>query len=57
VKGPTEATEASVEGPFFWPGALFDVCSGDGDGKYDVQLSETPPMRPREVTREVSRFG
>lgn len=82
VKGATEATEATVEGPFFWPGApdlalgadigegvpgepalymgrvtdvngqplagaLLDVWSGDGDGKYDVQLSDTPTMRAR----------
>ena len=71
--GATPATEATVEGPFYWPGApdlplgsdigegvpgeptlymgrvtdcdgkplagaLLDVWSGDGDGKYDVQL-------------------
>jgi hydroxyquinol 1,2-dioxygenase len=82
VKGATAATEATVEGPFYWPGApdlalgtdigegvpgeptlymgrvtdvngqplagaLLDVWSGDGDGKYDVQLSETPTMRAR----------
>jgi len=82
AKGPTEATEATVEGPFYWPGApdmplgadiaegiagdpafymgrvtdldgkplagaLLDVWSGDGDGKYDVQLSDTPTMRAR----------
>ncbi|MDP3821639.1 MAG: dioxygenase [Burkholderiales bacterium] len=82
VKGATEATEATVEGPFFWPGApdlalgadigegvpgepafymgrvtdvngrplagaLLDVWSGDGDGMYDVQLSDTPTMRAR----------
>ena len=82
LKGATEATEATVEGPFFWPGApdlplsadigegvpgepafymgrvtdvngqplggaLLDVWSGDGDGKYDVQLSDTPTMRAR----------
>lgn len=82
VKGATEATEATVEGPFFWPGApdlalgadigegvpgepafymgrvtdvngqplagaLLDVWSGDGDGKYDVQLSDPPTMRAR----------
>lgn len=81
-KGATEATEATVEGPFYWPGspelplgsdigegvpgtptlylgrvtdvngaplagALLDVWSGDGDGKYDVQLSATPEMRAR----------
>lgn len=82
AKGASEATEATVEGPFFWPGApdvalgsdiaegvpgeptlytgrvtdlddrplagaLLDVWSGDGDGKYDVQLSSTPTMRAR----------
>lgn len=82
AKGATEATEATVEGPFFWPGApemplggdigegvpgepafymgrvtdldgkplagaLLDVWSGDGDGKYDVQLSAEPTMRAR----------
>jgi hydroxyquinol 1,2-dioxygenase len=82
VKGATEATEATVEGPFYWPGApdlalgadigegvpgepafymgrvtdtngqplpgaLLDVWSGDGDGKYDVQLSPEPTMRAR----------
>ena len=76
------ATEATVEGPFYWPGApdvalggdigegvpgeptlymgrvsdldgrplagaLLDVWSGDGDGKYDVQLSSEPRMRAR----------
>ena len=81
-QGATEATEATVEGPFFWPGApemplgadigegvpgtptfymgrvtdtngkplanaLLDVWSGDGDGKYDVQLSADPTMRAR----------
>jgi len=81
-KGATEATEATVEGPFYWPGApdqplgsdigegvpgdptlymgrvtdvngaplagvLLDVWSGDGDGKYDVQLSAEPQMRAR----------
>jgi hydroxyquinol 1,2-dioxygenase len=80
--GATEATEATVEGPFYWPGApdvplggdigegvpgepclymgrvtdtdgrplagaLLDVWSGDGDGKYDVQLSAEPTMRAR----------
>jgi hydroxyquinol 1,2-dioxygenase len=80
--GATEATEATVEGPFYWPGApdlplgadigkgvpgepalymgrvtdcdgrplagaLLDVWSGDGDGKYDVQLSATPTMKAR----------
>ena len=82
AKGATEATEATVEGPFYWPGApdlalgadigegvpgeptlymgrvtdvngaplagaLLDVWSGDGDGKYDVQLSDAPTMRAR----------
>jgi hydroxyquinol 1,2-dioxygenase len=82
AKGATEATEATVEGPFYWPGApdlalgtdigegvpgepafyrgrvtdldgkplagaLLDVWSGDGDGKYDVQLSAEPTMRAR----------
>ena len=80
--GATEATEATVEGPFYWPGApdvplgadlgegvpgepafymgrvtdtngeplagaLLDVWSGDGNGKYDVQLSPDPTMRAR----------
>lgn len=82
VQGATEATEATVEGPFYWPGApdlalgtdigegvpgeptlymgrvtdcdgtpiegaLLDVWSGDGDGKYDVQLSAEPIMKAR----------
>ena len=82
TKGATEATEATVEGPFYWPGApdlalgadigegvpgepthysghvtgvdgrplagaLLDVWSGDGDGKYDVQLSSEPTMKAR----------
>ena len=82
AKGATAATEATVQGPFYWPGApdlalgsdigagvpgepalylgrvtdlngqplagaLLDVWSGDGDGKYDVQLSEEPEMRAR----------
>ena len=82
AKGAREATEATVEGPFFWPGApdvalgsdiaegvpgeptlytgrvtdlddrplagaLLDVWSGDGNGKYDVQLSSEPTMRAR----------
>ena len=82
TKGAIEATEATVEGPFFWPGApdvalggdiaegvpgeptlytgrvtdlddrplagaLLDVWSGDGNGKYDVQLSSEPTMRAR----------
>jgi hydroxyquinol 1,2-dioxygenase len=81
-RGATEATEATVEGPFYWPGApdmplgadiaqgvpgepsfymgrvtdtngkpldgaLLDVWSGDGDGKYDMQLSADPTMRAR----------
>lgn len=76
------ATEATVEGPFYWPGApefplgadigagvpgepalytghvtdvsgkplagaLLDVWSGDGEGKYDVQLSADPTMKAR----------
>ena len=80
--GATPATEATVEGPFYWPGApdlplgsdigegvpgeptlymgrvtdcdgkplagaLLDVWSGDGDGKYDVQLSAEPTMKAR----------
>ena len=80
--GATPATEATVEGPFYWPGApdlalgsdigegvpgepafymgrvtdldgkpiagaLLDVWSGDGDGKYDVQLSPEPVMKAR----------
>jgi hydroxyquinol 1,2-dioxygenase len=82
ASGATAATEATVEGPFYWPGApdvplgsdigqgvpgeptfymgrvtdldgkpiagaLLDVWSGDGDGKYDVQLSSEPTMRAR----------
>jgi hydroxyquinol 1,2-dioxygenase len=82
AKGASEATEATVEGPFFWPGApdvalgadigegvpgeptyyagrvtdldgkpiagaLLDLWSGDGNGKYDVQLSSEPTMRGR----------
>jgi hydroxyquinol 1,2-dioxygenase len=82
AKGASEATEATVEGPFYWPGApdvalgtdigegvpgeptlytgrvtdldgrplagaLLDVWSGDGDGKYDVQLASEPTMRAR----------
>jgi hydroxyquinol 1,2-dioxygenase len=82
VHGATPATEATVEGPFYWPGApecalgsdigkgvpgepclymgrvtdtnglalagaLLDVWSGDGEGKYDVQLSAEPTMRAR----------
>jgi hydroxyquinol 1,2-dioxygenase len=81
-RGAMEPTEATVEGPFFWPGApelplgadiaegvpgepalymgrvtdvsgkplagaLLDVWSGDGDGKYDVQLSAEPTMKAR----------
>ena len=80
--GATEATEATVEGPFYWPGApdlplgsdiaegargeptlymgrvtdvngkplpgaLLDIWSGDGAGKYDVQLSAEPKMQAR----------
>ncbi len=76
------ATEATVEGPFYWqgapdvalganlaegvpgesalyrgrvtdvegkplPGALLDVWSGDGEGHYDVQVSNPPKMRAR----------
>jgi hydroxyquinol 1,2-dioxygenase len=82
AKGATPATEATVEGPFYWAGApdlplgadigegvpgdptfymgrvtdingaplagaLLDVWSGDGEGKYDVQLSAEPSMRAR----------
>jgi hydroxyquinol 1,2-dioxygenase len=82
AKGATEATEATVEGPFYWAGApemalgadigegvpgaptlymgrvtdvdgrplagaLLDVWSGDGEGKYDVQLSPEPTMKAR----------
>ena len=82
LKGATEATEATVEGPFYWPGApdvalgadlgkgvpgepalycgrvtdiegkplagaLLDVGSGDGEGQYDVQVSNPPKMRGR----------
>ncbi len=82
AKGALAATEATVEGPFYWPGApdlalgtdigegvpgtpalytgritdvngnslegaLLDVWSGDGDGKYDVQLSPEPTMKAR----------
>ena len=82
LKGATAATEATVEGPFYWrgapdvplganlaegvpgepalycgrvtdvegrplAGALLDVWSGDGDGKYDVQLSAEPTMKAR----------
>jgi len=76
------ATEATVEGPFYWAGspeyplgadisagasgepayysgrvldlqgrplagALLDIWSGDGDGKYDVQLAAEPEMKAR----------
>ena len=86
------ATEASVEGPFFWPGApdvplgadiaegvtgeptyytgrvtdvagkplagaLLDIWSGDGDGKYDVQLSPTPKMQARGRLRTDAQGG
>lgn len=82
LKGATEATEATVEGPFYWQGApdmplganiaegvpgepalyrgrvtdiegrplagaLLDVWSGDGEGNYDVQLSNSPTMLAR----------
>ncbi len=82
AKGALEPTEATVEGPFYWPGAaeqplgadiaegtpgepalymgrvtdlngqplpgaLLDIWSGDGDGMYDVQLSDEPTMRAR----------
>ena len=82
ASGAMVATEATVEGPFYWSGApdlalgsdigegvpgdpafymgrvtdlngkplagaLLDVWSGDGDGKYDVQLSPEPTMRAR----------
>ena len=82
AQGATEATEATVEGPFYWAGApdlplgadirngargeptfymgrvtdvhgvplegaLLDVWSGDGEGKYDVQLSPEPTMAAR----------
>jgi len=81
-EGATEATEATVEGPFYWPGApdlalgtdigegvpgepalyrgkvtdcdgrplagaVLDVWSGDGNGKYDIQLAAEPTMRAR----------
>jgi len=80
--GATPATEATVEGPFYWPGApdlplgsdigegvpgeptlyrgrvtdcdgrplagaLLDVWSGDGEGMYDMQLSDEPKMKAR----------
>jgi hydroxyquinol 1,2-dioxygenase len=82
LKGATEATEATVEGPFYWEGApdvplganlaenvpgepalycgrvtdiegkplagaQLDVWSGDGEGLYDVQVSDPPKMRAR----------
>jgi len=82
AKGATPPTEATVEGPFYWPGApdlplgsdigegvpgeptfymgrvtdlngqplasaLLDVWSGNGDGKYDVQLGAEPVMKAR----------
>ncbi len=82
VQGAMAATEATVEGPFFWAGApemplgadiaervpgeptlymgrvtdvdgqplagaLLDVWSGEGDGKFDVQLSAEPTMKAR----------
>ena len=81
-EGASEATEATVEGPFYWPGApdlplgadigkgvpgepalysgrvtdvdgkplagaVLDVWSGDGEGKYDVQLADEPTMKAR----------
>jgi len=81
TKGATEATEATVEGPFYWKGApehalgddigtqipgeptlymgrvtdvdgkplagaLLDVWSGDGEGKYDMQHPD-PVMKGR----------
>ena len=82
LKGATEATEATVEGPFYWQGApdvplganlaenvpgesalycgrvtdiegkplagaVLDVWSGDGEGNYDVQVTNPPKMRGR----------
>lgn len=82
LQGKLPATEATVEGPFYWKGApdvanganlgdgvpgepalyrghvtdlegrplagaLLDIWSGDGDGSYDVQLSNPPKMRAR----------
>jgi hydroxyquinol 1,2-dioxygenase len=82
LKGTLPATEATVEGPFYWQGApdvplganvaegvpgepalyrgrvtdldgrplagaLLDVWSGDGEGQYDIQLSNPPTMRAR----------
>ena len=82
LAGATAATEATVEGPFYWQGApdvplganiaegvpgepafyvgrvtdiegrplagaLLDVWSGDGEGHYDVQLSNPPVMKAR----------
>lgn len=82
LRGTLPATEATVEGPFYWPGApdvplganiaegvpgepalyrgqvtdlegrplagaLLDVWSGNGDGIYDVQLSDPPVMLAR----------
>jgi len=82
LKGATAATEATVEGPFYWPGApdvqlganladgvpgepalycgrvtdvegrplagaILDVWSGDGEGNYDVQVTNPPQMRGR----------
>jgi hydroxyquinol 1,2-dioxygenase len=81
ANGASEATEATVQGPFYWPGApeftlgadigvgvpgeptlyrgrvtdcdgrplagaLLDVWSGDGEGKYDMQHPE-PVMKGR----------
>ena len=86
------ATEASVEGPFFWPGApdvplgadiaegvvgepayytgrvtdvagkplagaLLDIWSGDGNGKYDVQLADPPKMQARGRLRTDAQGG
>lgn len=93
MKGATAATEATVEGPFYWQGApdvalganigegmpgdpalycgrvtdiegrplagaLVDAWSGDGEGNYDVQLSNPPKMlgRGRMRTDEEGRY-
>jgi hydroxyquinol 1,2-dioxygenase len=91
AKGATPATEATVEGPFYWPGApdlalgtdigegvpgepafymgrvtdtdgqplagaLLDVWSGDGDGKYDVQLGDEMKARGRFRTDAEGRY-
>ena len=90
--GALPATEATVEGPFYWPGApelplgadigegvpgdptlysgtvtdvhgaplagaLLDVWSGDGDGRYDVQLAAEPRMRARGRFRTDAQGG